>query len=187
VFSAVLDTSVIFPATLNDTLLSFAQQGLYLPLWSDTILQELRDSRERAYPHRDPQALELRVSYMCQAFPSATIRGWERMAEEIAPMLPDPDDAHVIAAARTGGAELIVTDNLKDFPLEMLAPWGLSSISADKFLVKLWRSGPGAGSEALRMQSSRMLNPPLTAEEILERLARIVPEFSRTALKGFIA
>ena len=186
-FSAVLDTSVIFPARLNDTLLSFAEQKLYRPLWSEAILQELRESRARTYPHRDPQSVEFRVVAMCRAFPTATVAGWKGIAEEIAHMLPDPHDAHVIAAARIGGAEFIVTDNLKDFPPKTLAVWGLSAISADQFLVKLWRSDPNAGSKALRTQSLRMLKPPLSPEEILEQLAETVPEFSRIALASRIA
>lgn len=124
---------------------------------------------------------------MCRAFPTATVAGWKGIAEEIAHMLPDPQDAHVIAAARTGGAEFIVTDNLKDFPPQTLAVWGLNAISADQFLVKLWRSDPNAGSKALRTQSLRMLKPPLSPEEILEQLAETVPEFSRIALASRIA
>lgn len=186
-FSAVLDTSVIFPARLNDTLLSFAEQQMYRPLWSEAILRELRESRARTYPHRDPQLVELRVLAMSRAFPDASVAGWKKTAEEIAHLLPDPHDAHVIAAARIGGAEFIVTDNLKDFPPKTLAEWGLSAISADQFLVKLWRSDSNAGSQALRMQSLRMLKPPLSPQEILEQLAETVPEFSRIAQASRIA
>lgn len=124
---------------------------------------------------------------MCRAFPAATVMGWERMADDIAPVIPDEYDAHVIAAARTGGAEVIVTNNLKDFPSTTLASWSLSAMSADEFLVRLWRSDPSAGREALRVQSRRMLRPPLSPEEIVDQLADLVPEFSRLARATLIA
>lgn len=37
---AVLDACVLFPMYLRDTLLSTAEAGLYLPYWSQKILDE---------------------------------------------------------------------------------------------------------------------------------------------------
>lgn len=180
-FSAVLDTSVIFPARLNDTLLSFAEQDLYRPLWSEEILTELRVALARTYPHRNPRSVEARVMAMCRAFPAATVAGWEKVAEEIASSLPDAQDAHVIAAGRIGGAQVIVTNNLRDFPLSALSRWGMRALSADQFLIELWRSNPSIALRALQMQSSRLQNPPLSPEEILDQLKDAVPGFSRLA------
>jgi hypothetical protein len=41
-FAVVLDTCVIYPAHLRDTLLRQAERGLFRVLWSDEILDELQ-------------------------------------------------------------------------------------------------------------------------------------------------
>ena len=37
----VLDANVLFPAVLRNHLLHLAEQGVYRPLWTDAILQEM--------------------------------------------------------------------------------------------------------------------------------------------------
>ncbi|WP_371171197.1 hypothetical protein [Aliiroseovarius sp. 2305UL8-7] len=49
--------------------------------------------------------------------------------------LPDPNDNHVLAAAISTSASVIVTDNLVDFPIDALAPHAIDAISADDFIA----------------------------------------------------
>ena len=49
-------------------------------------------------------------------------------------LLPDPADQHVLAAARVGGAEAVLTFNLRDFPRRELAQFGLIALHPDAFL-----------------------------------------------------
>lgn len=53
------------------------------------------------------------------------------------------DDAHVVAAAITGRADTIVTENTKDFPLELtLKRHGINVQTVDEFLVNQWWLSP---------------------------------------------
>ena len=51
--------------------------------------------------------------------------------------LRDPDDCHVLAAAIKANANLIVSNNIKDFPKEYLSTFGLSVKTADDFLTDI--------------------------------------------------
>ncbi|MBD7918459.1 PIN domain-containing protein [Cellulomonas sp. Sa3CUA2] len=107
-FAAVLDTCVLWPSLQRDVLLSFAIEGLYRPLWSDAILEELE--------HHEAAKLEVRgstaeqasararrlVDQMRSAFDDACVTGWEGLEGTFG--LPDQDDEHVVAAAVVGNA-----------------------------------------------------------------------------------
>ena len=63
----------------------------------------------------------------------AMAEDWERFEPDV--NLSDPNDGHVVAAARRAGAETIVTFNLKDFPADELSRYGLHAQSPDVFLT----------------------------------------------------
>jgi hypothetical protein len=44
------------------------------------------------------------------AFPDALVRDWESLTETV--RLPDPDDRHVVAAARAGRADVIANSSV---------------------------------------------------------------------------
>ena len=119
-FSAFLDACVLVPSRGRDVLLEVAVSGVYRPLWGSGVLDELartlrklRERREAAEDATDAYVGRL-IQQMTQSFPDALVEGWERIEDSIE--LPDPDDRHVVAAAVIGRADVIVTDNTKDFP-----------------------------------------------------------------------
>ena len=78
--------------------------------------------------------------------------GWEPLAGTI--QLPDPADRHVVAAARAGRADVIVTDNLADFPPQAL-PAPLTRQSLDDFLLDSLDLHPGPVISAVHAVARR--------------------------------
>jgi hypothetical protein len=84
--------------------------------------------------------------------------------------LPDDKDFHVLAAAIKSNANVIVTNNLKDFPDEYLKTFGLSAKSADDFLTDIIDLNQDKAIEAFREMVMNFKNPALTEFEVLDRL-----------------
>ncbi|MFI6129060.1 PIN domain-containing protein [Micromonospora sp. NPDC051141] len=165
---AVLDACVLVPSVLADTLLRCAEQGLYRPLWTQEILDEVR----RNLP---PSVLgakaERRVEVMREHFPTAMVSGYEHL---IAEMVNDRKDRHVLAAAVAADAELIVTANLRDFPDHALAPYAIEVLHPDDFLCMLLDDDPERITDIVVQQAEatgRGGRPKLSADDVLSGLA----------------
>lgn len=91
--------------------------------------------------------------------------------EEGLPLLPDPDDRHVVAAALKTRASVIVTDNLRDFPAELMSQLQLEAKSADAFIADTIDLSPRVSIEALaEMRARYERTRPLSADELVERI-----------------
>ncbi|MES1250216.1 MAG: PIN domain-containing protein, partial [Chitinophaga rupis] len=112
--TALLDANVLYPAPLRDYLLHLASLGVYEPIWTDSIQDEWIRSLIKVRPDISRAALVATQRAIDKAFPGSNVAGHESLIDNLS--LPDPDDRHVLAAAIKGGAQIIVTANLKDFP-----------------------------------------------------------------------
>ncbi|MEU4014875.1 PIN domain-containing protein [Microbacterium sp. NPDC028030] len=177
-FAAFLDACVIVPLAPCDTMLRMADAGAFRPLWSQKVLDEALSALERIHPDADPSRFRSRFRSMNEAFDDALVEGWESLVAGIE--LPDPDDAHVVAAALLGRADVIVTENVKDFPDSVLTPLGLEAIRTDEFLLDQFDLSPGATCRIVKEQSAAMRRPPVEISQLLDRLARSgVPSFAQ--------
>ncbi|MGO1074179.1 PIN domain-containing protein [Inquilinus sp. CA228] len=174
---AILDADVLFPMVLRDTLLRAAAAGCFRVHWSDRILDEVTRNLVEDYGMVPSKAGALREA-MEEAFPDASVAGWEDIESE---MPNHPKDRHVVAAASAIGAKLVVTSNIRDFAV---LPSGVVAMRPDQFLCELLRAKPDELLGALSVQVSAYRRPSLTIRELLERLARIVPEFAAQALQA---
>jgi predicted nucleic acid-binding protein len=172
-----LDACVLVPSALCDTLLRLAERGFYRPLWSERILDETAWAVQTTHPEIAPDRIEQRLEAMNATFEDALVEGWEQVCAGLE--LPDDNDRHVLAAAVRGGADVIVTFNVKDFPEDRLLPTGVSVEHPDEFLLDQLDLLPGVVFQVLTEQAGDLRNPPSDLDGVLNRLERCgVPRFA---------
>jgi predicted nucleic acid-binding protein len=172
--AASTDTCSLFPQTLRDTLLRAAAADLCQIHWSGEILEELRRNLQEERGLTDEQVQHLLIQ-MHTAFPEAMVRGYEPL---VPAMTNHPKDRHVLAAAVLAGAQVIVTDNLRDFTSEALSPYGIEARTPDEFLEYLYDQFPGAMAEIVIEQNAARQRPPEPLQRTLLRLGKSAPRFS---------
>jgi len=173
----VLDACVLLPYQLADLLLRLADAELYEPLWSDEILDEVERNLVEKFGITAHQASR-RLGHMRSAFPNATIKDFDNLVDG---MTTHPKDRHVAAAAVRGGAALVVTANLKDFPAESLAPYDLVAVHPDEFLQDQLDLDRATTVRCLREQRAAYTWPQFTFTEFYTSLGKTVPDFAKLA------
>ncbi|OIN57043.1 PIN domain-containing protein [Arsenicibacter rosenii] len=167
-FTAVLDTNVVFPVVIRDLLFWFAYYDLYTPKWSRTIFDEWQEVMIRK-GISEPEAAK-RVNKANLAFPDALVRNYESLIPTLA--LPDEKDRHVLAAAIRANANIIVTNNLKDFPDEYLATFDLKAVAADDFLTDIIDLNHDKALRAFKELVLNKRNPAMDEFAVLESFRR---------------
>lgn len=163
-YTCVLDTNVIYPIEIRDLLFWFAHYDLFTPKWSQNIFSEWESVMLRKAVSKTEATR--RINMADQAFPDALVTNYESLIEGLD--LPDVDDRHVLAAAIKTNANIIVTNNLKDFPKEYLATFGLTAKSADDFLTDIIDLNPDTAIKAFRELVLHRRNPDLDEFEVLD-------------------
>lgn len=173
VFPVILDSCVLYPMYLRDTLLRAAEKGLYQVHWS----QEILDGAIRNLV-ANQQITKTQADYLQKqlnkAFPEALVEVTERL---IPCMDNHQGDRHVLATALIAKAQVIVTDNLKHFPEKSLRQFRVEAQSADQFLTSLYDLFPKAMIEVIQIQSYSLKKPALSIGELLNLLEKSVPTF----------
>lgn len=167
----VIDANVLYGIETTDLLLTMASRHLFRPHWSPQILAEVsRNLGERT--DLDGAAIRRRVDRMNTALPSA----FEEVPDELIAQMPVNDkDRHVLALAVKVGAQTIVTENLRDFPAELLAPFGIEAVSSDSFVQVLVEDDRAAVLGAIEAMAARRVRDPKTSVDIISSLSRYLP------------
>jgi len=166
---ALLDATVLYPTVLREGLLAVAAEGLFTPLWSARILEEWARAAQKLGPEGEAHARG-DIALVRRDWPGAEVPHAPGLEARL--WLPDPADVHVLAAAVQGSADVIVTENAKDFPRHVLAEEGVDRISADPFLVARFGEDPKAvarAAEGVRQTAERLSGEPWTVRALMKK------------------
>lgn len=168
-FTVVYDANVLYPNLLRDLLIRVAQAGLVRARWTDEILDEVFRSLSKSRPDLDPERLARTRTLMNEAIRDVLVTGYEPLVDVLD--LPDLDDRHVLAAAIKVGAQIVVTNDLGDFPTEALAPWDIEARSADEFLLAMVDLSPKVVFGEVQRIADSKRRPPMSVDEVLTALS----------------
>ncbi|CAN5820264.1 PIN domain-containing protein [soil metagenome] len=164
-YVVVLDANVLYGIEVTDLIATMATRRLFRPHWSPQILDEVVRNLARR-PDLAREAIERRIEYLNRALPGALAE----VPDTLVHAMPVNDKhRHVLALAVHVGAPTIVTDNVRDFPPELLDPLGVEAITADAFAVAqvdLHRRDVFAAIDAM---AERRRRPPKTTDAIIKR------------------
>jgi len=138
-FKVMLDACVMANFGVADLLFRLAEKPrLYLPLWTEEILQETARTQLEELKWPDHLVKSFR-SEVQRVFPESLVKGYEHLIEQCA---NDIKDRHVLAGAIHAQAEIILTFNLKDFDSASLKPWSIVAQHPQEYLLTLFSMEP---------------------------------------------
>ncbi|WP_371173726.1 PIN domain-containing protein [Buchananella felis] len=180
-FTVIYDANVLYPNTTRDVLIRVAQAGLVQAKWTKRILTEMTVALRRTRPDITEEKATRLESLMCEAVRDCLVEGYESL--ERALTLPDPDDRHVLAAAIRCGAQVIVTNNVADFPDNQLNQFGIEAKTADAFILdQIYLARDSLVSIVAQIAASRK-SPPQDVLDVLDSLQKDGQRLSAAALR----
>ena len=168
--TAFYDANVLYPAKLRNLLMHLALTGLFRARWSAEVHEEWIRNLLKNRPDLRRKQLERTRALIDKHALDALVTGYERLIPDL--RLPDPDDRHVLAAAIRSKADVIVTINLRDFPCDITAPFGIEAQHPDDFVLTLLDLDTEAVVAAAESHRLSLKNPAKSLGEYLEALER---------------
>lgn len=171
-FTVLYDANVLYPNALRDLLIRLAQgPGPFVHArWTDEILDEVFRALRHNPPDIDDDRLARTRALMNRSIRDVLVTNYEPLVDVIE--LPDPDDRHVLAAAIKSGAQIIVTNNVKDFPESALLPWNVEAKDADTFVLDQICFAKSKVYARVQQIADLRKQPPNTVEDVLRDLER---------------
>lgn len=165
---AVLDANVLVPSVLCNLLLrTAASHMLFLPKWSEHILDEVKRTQLSLPSPFSAAAAEKWRNAALEVFPEAITRADLRLEGTLT---NDPKDRHVLATAIIAKAPMIVTVNTRHFRPEDLRDWQVEAVHPDDFMTNLYSMMPQKITMTIKDMSRKE-----SVDQTITRLSKHVP------------
>lgn len=179
------DTSVLFPFSVMDLLLTLSENRLLEPVWTDELLDKWARVIVREH-HRTAESAAAITDAIREHFGDLRIDP-SLYRDLIATMPgPDPDDHVHSAAAIAVGVDALLTWDTKGFPVEPLAARGLRVTDPDTYLSEIATEFAEDVAHSITELARTKTRPPMTSDDILDALTRAglaaFPELVRDSL-----
>jgi len=170
---AALDADVLVPIVSCDFLLTAFDLAVFEPIVSAAVLGEVERSLVEDFPNLDPSAVKSRVGHMRIALTDQTIDTAATVTSM--PDIINRKDRHVVAAAQTAEADVVVTND-KDLRSDInRAALDLTPLSTDAFGELLWEKMPERVDETIRALVAKRHRQPVTPEIMAKQLQSSFP------------
>ncbi|MDU0479728.1 PIN domain-containing protein [Staphylococcus chromogenes] len=168
----LVDANVLYSALLRDIVIRCAlgRTPLVRVRWTDRILEEAFGNLLKHRSDLDPARLHRTKQLMNQVLPDAGVTNYEHLIPLV--NLPDADDRHVLAAAIHCRADLLLTQNVKDFPVSIVQSYGISVMGFDEFLLMLLTEETISTLRRLADLISATRRPPIKPSELPAMLVK---------------
>jgi len=163
----LVDANVLFAPRLCDLFVHLHIDGVIRIHWSAAINDEW--TRNAAAKTRgDPAGIQRRLQGMIGAVPDWEVSHYDRFIDAFAGV--DAGDRHVSAAAlalqeREGHEVVLVTENLKHFPLTEMSRRGVQPMSSSEYLHRLFDEDGVAVLRVAEACRTKLRAPPRTRED----------------------
>lgn len=162
---AVFDATCLFSKHTRHLLLGYSVRGIVLGRWSRELLAEAAGNLAKKLRGDSLADLGTWLKSETDLVRDGLVENYKDWLDGL--NLPDPDDAHVLAAAIECGATTIVTDNTKDFPTAYLDAYGITTATPDGFSVECINANP--------VLATRVVTEHQAPELFLDKLTEPLP------------
>jgi len=171
---AALDANLLVPIVACDFLLTAFDHGLFEPVVSPAVLDEVERTLLEDFPHIDPDGLRRRVGHLRLALA-------DHVVDTIGVDVPEeinPKDRHVVGAALAAEAALLVTEDAALRREVGAARIGVEPVGGDAFAARLWAASPAGVDETIRSLIAKRRRRPVSEAQTAAQLAAHFPAMS---------
>jgi len=182
VSSVLADANILYSRTLRDYVLYAADEGAIEIHWSEEILDEMsRNLQEnlglsRGDTTRLEELMNDYIEYALIDVDRADVATVEHVEM-------DAKDRHVLAAAISADADILLTQNIKHFPREWMTHRGIELMDAGELLLRLAERFP---DKVRRAHDKAVRYSPKPEAELLATLEGIVGTDAASAVRSLL-